>query len=59
MASIEVNIKAENTIAVLISNNRTLLEKQITTKTIEKFINLCVEQKKDERVVSLLTALCS
>ena len=57
MASIEVNIKVENTIAVLVSNNRTLLEKQITTKTIEKFISLCREQKKDERVVLLIAAL--
>ena len=59
LASIEVNIKAENTIAVLISNNRVLLEKQITTKTIDNFISLCREKRKDERVVQLLTALCS
>lgn len=59
MASVETNIKAENTIAVLVSNNRTLLEKQITSNTIEKFISLCKEQKKDERFVLLLTALCS
>lgn len=59
MASAETNIKAENTIAVLVSNNRTLLEKQITKDTIEKFISLCKEQKKDERFVLLLTALCS
>lgn len=59
MASAETNIKAENTIAVLVSDNRTLLEKQITRGTIEKFISLCKEQKKDERFVLLLAALCS
>lgn len=59
LASIDSTINAENTIAVLVSNNRTLLEKQITSGTIQKFINLCKEQRKDERFVLLLTALCS
>jgi hypothetical protein len=36
-----------------------LLEKQITRGTIEKFIELCKDQDKDERFILLLTALCS
>ena len=46
MKSSGQNIKAEATIAVLVSNNKILLEKQITKETIEKFINLCKEQEK-------------
>ena len=59
MKSSGQNIKAEATIAVLVSNNKILLEKQITKETIEKFINLCKKQEKDERFVLLLAALCS
>lgn len=59
MKSSGQNIKAEATIAVLVSNNKILLEKQITKETIEKFINLCKEQEKDERFVLLLATLCS
>jgi len=59
MTAAETNLRAEATIAVLISNNKTLLEKQITRKTIEKFINLSKEQEKDDRFISLLAALCS
>ena len=59
MTAAETNLRAEATIAVLISNNKTLLEKQITRKTIEKFINLSKEQDKDDRFISLLAALCS
>ena len=59
MTSSETNLKAEATIAVLISSNKTLLEKQITRQTIEKFINLSKEQEKDERFITLLGALCS
>ena len=59
MKSSGQNIKAEATIAVLVSNNKMLLEKQITKETIENFINLCKKQEKDERFVLLLVALCS
>jgi len=55
----ENNIRAEATIAELVSNNRVLLEKQIKKKTIEDFVDLCVEQQKHERFIILLTALCS
>ena len=35
------DIKAESTITELISNNKKLLEEQISEETIIKFINLC------------------
>ena len=55
----ENNIRAEATIAELVSNNKKLLEKQITPETIRKFIELCKLQQKHERFIILLTALCS
>lgn len=53
------DIKAESTITELISNNKKLLEEQISEETIIKFINLCKAQKRHRRFIDLLTALCS
>ena len=37
----ENDLRAESTITELVSNNKKLLEKQITPNTIKKFIHLC------------------
>ena len=49
----------EQTITELLTNNKELLDKQITKKNIENFIYQCKNQKKSERFINLLLALCS
>jgi len=52
------NIMAEATITATITNNKRLLDKQITRGTIKHIIKVCKEQKKSERFLNLLSALC-
>jgi hypothetical protein len=59
ITSEENNFMAESTITELLTNNKVLLDKQITRETIKNFIDLCKYQKKNERFLNLLAALCS
>lgn len=53
------NFQAEKMITELLRDNKTLLDKQITTETIKNFIELCKNQRKNERFLNLLATLCS
>lgn len=53
------NMAAEVAIKALVTNNKRLLNKQISAETIYKFISLCRTQEKNKRFIELLTALCS
>ena len=55
----ENNLRAAPTIADLVTVNKRLIEEEISSKTIEQFIELLTVHKKHERYVHLLTALCT
>jgi len=50
---------AESTITELLTDNKDLLDKQINKQIISNFIEQCKYQKKNERFLNLLSALCS
>ena len=55
----ENDIFAQSTVEELLSDNKKLLEEQITPSIIKQFINLCKIQGKDKKLIKLLTALCT
>ena len=54
----EKTFRTEHTITEILSNNKKLLDKQITREIIEHFVDLFKSQKKNERFLTLLSALC-
>jgi len=58
VTSEENNLQAESTITELLTDNKPLLDKQINTTTIRKIIQNCASNKKNERSLNLLSALC-
>ena len=52
------NIFAEPAISDILTNNKKLMDKQITKRTIERIIDLCLEQTNNERFLNLLGSLC-
>lgn len=55
----ENDIFAQSTVEELLSDNKKLLEEQITPSIIKQFITLCKTQGKDKKLIKLLTALCT
>jgi hypothetical protein len=53
------NIMAEPTIIAMITNNKKLLDTQISRATIQRIVTLCKRQKKNERVMKLLSSLAT
>ena len=49
---------AEATIEAIITNNKKLLDIQIGEKIVKNLIRECKSQKKNERFMNLLSALC-
>ena len=59
MTSDENSLNAEDTITELLTNNKQLLDKQITTDTIENIIQNCSDNQKNERYLNLMFSICS
>lgn len=49
---------SEATITAILTNNKTLLDRQISRENIAHIIELCKNQKKHERFLNLLCCLC-
>lgn len=53
------DIGAEEAIISLVDNNIKLLERQIDHSIIKKFVELCIAQQRQRRLIQLLCAVCS
>ena len=53
------DIGAEEAIISLVDNNLKLLELQIDSSIIQKFVELCKAQNRQRRLIQLLRAICS
>jgi len=49
---------SEATITAILTNNKKLLDQQISRENISHIINLCQNQRKHERFLNLLSCLC-
>ena len=58
MTSNENSLNAEDTITELLTNNKQLLDKQITTDTIENIVQNCSDNDKNERYLNLMYSIC-
>ena len=59
MTTDQNNLLAEETTNEILSNNKTLLDKQINTQVIRNIIENCSKTKKNKRFLNLLSSLCS
>jgi len=59
MTSDDNSLNAEDTITELLANNKQLLDRQITTDTIENIIQNCSDNQKNERYLNLMFSICS
>jgi len=55
----ENNIMSEATIVELLNDNKSLLDKQINTATLRNIVQICSDNPKSERFITLLCSLCS
>ena len=49
---------SESTITAILTNNKKLLDQQISKENISHIIDFCKNQKKHERFLNLLSCLC-